>query len=300
MVTSLKLHYTGFQHYAPRKLLAAFPPRPLTIFTRTSPTQDFSYWYRPHRSTTKLPIIFIHGIGVSLSVRSCLLKLNPFKIGLWPYVKFLQNLAEQDPDVGIIAIEILPISCRITRPPPDSQATCKGIEKILDSHKWDKFVVVSHSYGTAITAYMLRSTTLSPRISATLLVDPINFLLHHPSVAYNFLYRTPKSANEWQLWYFASRDPDIARTLSRHFFWYECILWKEDLVGKKFAVVLSEKDQIVDAKSVRKYLTNAEETRWQSEELEVLWYPSLDHATVFDTEERIKPLLSTLDRFTTY
>lgn len=206
----------------------------------------------------------------------------------------------QDPDVGIIAIEIIAISSRITRPPPTSQATCRGIEKILDSHKWNKFVVISHSYGTAITAYMLRSSTLSPRISATLLVDPITFLLHHPSVAYNFLHRTPKSANEWQLWYFASRDPDIARTLNRHFFWSECIMWKEDLVGKKFAVVLSEKDQILDAKAVRQYLTNAEETRWQTEELEVLWYPGLGHATVFDTKERREPLLSTLNRFTTH
>ena len=147
---------------------------------------------------------------------------------------------------------------------------------------------------------MLKDPTLSQQITATLLVDPITFLLHHPSVAYNFLYRCPKRANEWQLWYFASRDPDIARMLGRHFFWNECIMWKEDLDGGKGAlgVVLSEDDQIVDAKAVRKYLTGEESLRWERDGLEVLWFPGLDHATVWDTKERRKPLLEIVRRFT--
>ncbi|KAI0244982.1 hypothetical protein BJV78DRAFT_1287169 [Lactifluus subvellereus] len=40
-------------------------------------------------------------------------------------------------------------------------------------------------------------------MAATLLIDPIPFLLHYPTVAYNFVYRQPRRANEWQLWYFA-------------------------------------------------------------------------------------------------
>jgi hypothetical protein len=146
---------------------------------------------------------------------------------------------------------------------------------------------------------MLQDPTLSPQVTATLLVDPITFLLHHPSVAYNFLYRSPKRANEWQLWYFASRDPDIARTLGRHFFWNECILWKEDLNrGRQVAVVLSEDDQIINAKAIRKYLTGEESLTWETDGLEVLWYPGLDHATVWDTRERRKLLLEIVRRFT--
>ena len=146
---------------------------------------------------------------------------------------------------------------------------------------------------------MLQHPTLSKQVIATLLVDPITFLLHHPSVAYNFLYRPPKRANEWQLWYFASRDPDVARTLGRHFFWNECIMWKEDLGGERgVAVVLSEEDQIVDAKAVRKYLTGEESLNWVRDGLEVLWYPGLDHATVWDTRERRKPMLEIVKRFT--
>ena len=147
---------------------------------------------------------------------------------------------------------------------------------------------------------MLQHPPLSQKVTATLLVDPITFLLHHPTVAYNFLYRTPKRANEWQLWYFASRDPDIARTLGRHFFWNECIMWKEDLDGeRKVAVVLSEEDQIVDAKEIRMYLTGEESLRWERDGLEVVWYPGLDHATVWDTRERRKPMLEIVRGFTT-
>lgn len=77
-------------------------------------------------------------------------------------------------------------------------------------------------------------------------------------------------------------------------------MWKEDLDGGKGAlgVVLSEDDQIVDAKAVRKYLTGEESLRWERDGLEVLWFPGLDHATVWDTKERRKPLLEIVRRFT--
>ena len=76
-------------------------------------------------------------------------------------------------------------------------------------------------------------------------------------------------------------------------------MWKEDLDGgRRVAVVLSGEDQIVDAKAVRKYLTGEEELRWERDGLEVLLYPGLDHATVWDTRERRKPMLEIVGRFT--
>ena len=76
-------------------------------------------------------------------------------------------------------------------------------------------------------------------------------------------------------------------------------MWKEDLNGGRgVAVVLSEDDQIVDAKAVRKYLTGEESLSWERDGLEVLWYPGLDHAMVWDTRERRKPMLEIVRRFT--
>ena len=77
-------------------------------------------------------------------------------------------------------------------------------------------------------------------------------------------------------------------------------MWKEELDGgKRVAVVLSEKDQIVDAKAVRKYLTGEESLRWGKDGMEVVWYPGLDHAMVWDTKERREPMLEIIRRFTT-
>lgn len=221
------------------------------------------------------------------------------QIGLYPYSSFVADLASQYPDVGIIVPEFLSISSRITSPPLPSSATVTAIRCILDTHSLRHVVIAAHSYGTAITAQLFRCPDLAPRITATLLVDPIPFLLYLPDVAYNFVYRAPRTANEWMLWYFASRDPDASRTLSRHFFWAENVLWKEDLVDKVVAVALSGQDQVVDAEAVRRYLTDEDEAKahWRSGRLEVMCYPELDHAMIFNTRQRWRRLMGVLDRF---
>ncbi|TFY74959.1 hypothetical protein EWM64_g9053, partial [Hericium alpestre] len=101
-ITTVSLFVQGFRHFDTPAWFRVFPPRPLlALFSNASPDPRIPYWYRPHRSTTKHPILFIHGIG----------------IGLWLYLSFLRELVEQDPDVGILAVEILPVSMRITDPP---------------------------------------------------------------------------------------------------------------------------------------------------------------------------------------
>lgn len=243
-----------------------------------------SYWYRPHRSKTKQPIVFFHGIG----------------IGLYPYTTFFSDIAAADPDVGIIAIEDLSISMRISPPPLRREEMLAALPILLARHGFDKFVVVGHSYGTVVQAHIMHCPELAARVTGWLFIDPIPFLLHQPAVAYNFVYRPPKAANEWQLWYFASRDPDIARVLARYFFWAQNILFKEDLKGHRVGVVLSGRDQIVDAEQVRRYLTDEEgpSARWESKDgmLDVLWYPPLDHAQVLDTPERREPMVAVLSK----
>lgn len=189
----------------------------------------------------------------------------------------------------------------MTRPPLPRAYFCNSIARILATLNLPRVVLSAHSYGTVLTTHILHDPHLSSRVAATLFIDPIPFLLHLPSVAYNFVYRPPRTANEWELWYFASRDADVSRALSRHFFWAENVLWKEELEGREVGVVLSGDDQIVDAGEVRKYLTGEVEMRgrWVKDGggLEVLFYPGLDHAMVFDTAERRKPVLGIMHRF---
>ena len=103
------------------------------------------------------------------------------------------------------------------------------------------------------------------------------------------MIRQPKLANEWQLWYFASKDAGVVHTLSRCFFWSENILWKEDIADHPTSVFLSERDLIVDTPSVRAYLSGRAEdgklepsNSGEDENPRVVWCTDLDHGQVFD------------------
>ncbi|KAG8528578.1 uncharacterized protein KY384_006265 [Bacidia gigantensis] len=273
----LLMHSFSFYRLPFSRFLTVFPFRPLTFFSRhQTPARTLTYWYRPHTSKTKLPVLFIHGIG----------------IGLHPYVDFLaepnDSIHTDEDEVGIIALEIMPISFRITTPIPRKEQMRAEILSILKKHEWHKVVLVTHSYGSVIATHLLQTPETASRIGPIVLIDPVSFLLHIPDVAYNFTARPPKSASEWQLWYFASKDPGVAHTLARQFFWAENILWREDLHGRKVTVVLCGKDLIVDTEAVGRYLGDSPKSddswktqAWRGEELDILWYPDLNHSQVF-------------------
>lgn len=283
-LTSFRLRYYSFHFHCLQysRLLTLFPPRLLAICSPyVSPAKTLSYWYRPHTSRSRLPVLFIHGIG----------------IGLYPYVNFLKELKQDldgpDGEVGIIAIEIMPISFRMTHEALGKAAMCSEVLAILKKHGWEKVVLVSHSYGSIISTHLLRTPETASRIGPLVLIDPVSFLLYVPDVAYNFTSRQPERASEWQLWYFASKDPGVAHTLARKFFWAENILWKHDLEGRLVTVVLCGRDIITDTKAVARYLTGESEIGirdwktkdWKGVDLDILWFQGLNHAQVFDRKE---------------
>lgn len=149
------------------------------LANRVSESPHISYWYRRHTSKTRLPILFIHGIGV----------------GIFTYVGFLRALAagldassdEAEGQVGIIALELTSISARICDSAADTSHMRHEIHKILNRHGWSNFVLAAHSYGTAIASNMIQSQLFQERVAAVILLDPICFALHLPDVAYNFV-----------------------------------------------------------------------------------------------------------------
>ena len=286
-------HAFHFHRLALKRFFTVFPFRPLTLLsTHKSPTKTLSYWHRPHTSKTRLPVLFIHGIG----------------IGLYPYVNFLAQLNHTnkdntaDGDVGIIAIEVMPISFRITRAALEKNEMCREILSILKKHGWEKVVLVSHSYGSVISTHLLQNTETQPFIGPLFLIDPVAFLLHLPDVAYNFTCRKPARANEHQLYYFASMDMGVAHTLGRRFFWSENIIWKSDIQDRCATVVLSGKDLIVDTETVGRYLAADDsgtviedqwkDGKWKGNGLDILWFHDLDHAQVFDSKASCETLVN--------
>lgn len=322
LATHFLLSRRGFQYYAQPKPHShnAIPLRLQSLFAEKRSAGQLSYWYRPHTAKDKLPLVFLHGIG----------------IGLWPYVWHLSNLNEavaQDDQIGIIALEYLPVSARLANAPLSQAQFLSQIALLLDVHGWDKFAVSGHSYGTALATHMLKSPRLGPRIQSLVLVDPVCILLHLPDVAYNFTRRKPRRANEYLLWYFASMDPGVAHCLARHFFWKDSIAWKEDLVQilddspdngggvhsntklkklqlRRVVVCLAERDLIVNTPMVLRYLLSDQDwmsageifdgsgsddtvqpavarlgSRFERNGIEVVWFHGLDHAQAFDGKE---------------
>jgi pimeloyl-ACP methyl ester carboxylesterase len=247
LLTYIVLICQGFHFHrtAISQFFKLFPFRTHSLLTmHCSPAKHTTYWHRPHTSTTKLPIVFIHGIG----------------IGLYPYTRFLSELnsaagGKSDPNdqIGILAIEIMPVSFRLTHHALLREDLCAEISTIVSHHfPNQKFVLASHSYGTVISTHLLKSP-LASRIGPVFLIDPVCILLHLPDVAFNFSRRKPKQANEHQLYYFASMDIGVAHTLGRRFFWSENILWKKDVAGRKITISLGGRDLIVNAKAVGRY-----------------------------------------------
>ncbi|EXJ94686.1 hypothetical protein A1O1_03083 [Capronia coronata CBS 617.96] len=271
VVTHGYMYLYGFEFYRASiaDSVGIIPPRPQALITRhRSPSPHLSYWYRRHTSKKDLPVVFIHGIG----------------IGLYPYMQLFSEVnmgrREEEGQIGILAIEILPISSRITTPVPQKEEMCRRIACILRYHGFDHFVLLTHSYGSVVATHMIKTPELADRISSVILVDPVSILLHQPDVAYNFTVRAPKHANEWLVWYFGSKDMGVAHTLSRTFFWSQNILWKDDLFAHRATVFLSAKDSIINAPQVRRYLQAMEEEEEEEEKQEKGGVQEKGHASV--------------------
>ncbi|PCH39784.1 alpha/beta-hydrolase [Wolfiporia cocos MD-104 SS10] len=271
----------GFNHFRIKDWAMCFPLRIQTILSRPSPCPTVGYWYRSHRSSTKDPVIFLHGVGV----------------GLFPYLDFIRNLAAADPDVGIIVIEDLPISSHITPSRLRRKEFIAALTRIMDHHALPRASLIGHSYGTVLAGHALRDTSLSHRISSIVLVDPVAILLYMPKLTTNFVYRP---SARWMS-YFVCRDPDIARTVQRTFFFAESALWKDDFpANRRVGVVLAGQDHLIESEEIWRYLTESEEgvsaTNWKKDGMEVLYYRELGHSGVFASPVAIAEIVDMVVR----
>jgi pimeloyl-ACP methyl ester carboxylesterase len=285
-ITHIRMLWLGFDFHCTRATsIKIFPPRPAVLVTspKQSPAQQLSYWLLPHTSKTRLPVLFIHGIGV----------------GLTPSIDLLQDLDlvlncdnKNDGQVGIMAVEVLQISSRLIHVIPKRSNYLEQLTQVLNMHHFERFVLASHSYGSVLSTYILTYEPLASRVTSTLLIDPVTILLHMPDVACNFTARPPKHVKEWQLSLFRAKDPGVAYTLGRQFFWSENILLYDrisELIkhGTNITTSLGGRDVIVDTKAVRKYLRTQSLDIFVSQtfpgvRFEQIRLPSRDHYLVYN------------------
>lgn len=221
-----------------------------------------SYWLRQGNcaDAAKPPIVFCHGIGVNLL----------------PYAPFIGELLKQVGASRSIFLVSLPhISMRIKEDVPSSAEMTASLSDMLASWGASSAHFVGHSFGTVLVAWMAKRAP--ELVSAATFIDPVCFLLIKPDVCYNFMYRQPETATQLLLHYFVARELFIAHSLSRNFFWYQNLLWPEELSVPSLVVLCGE-DSIVPAHSVRRYLTAHKQ---QTEQLlRLLWFPNLGHGEI--------------------
>jgi pimeloyl-ACP methyl ester carboxylesterase len=143
---------------------------------------------------------------------------------------------------------------------PTPEDYCSDIKQVLDLHNVAKVNIVGHSFGTITAAWFIEHCP--DYVSHLTLIDPVSLLLAHPDVAYNFLYRPPSTVLEWIIYYGASQEITIANCLRRNFWWYNNVLWLEDVpscVGVH--VSLAGADQVSRTSTIVEYIETCAESR---------------------------------------
>ncbi|WZH42156.1 uncharacterized protein QYS62_003146 [Fusarium acuminatum] len=250
----LRYYSFGFHRTSLFQFLAVFPTRLLTLFTTyRSPAKTLTYWYRPHTSRTRLPVLFIHGIGV----------------GLYMYIPFLADLNAEDSkdpsdgQVGIIAIEIMPISSRITAEAMLKDEMCEEVHCILKAHKWERFILVSHSKPTQASEHLLSY-----------------FGSKDMGVAHTLFRRFIWSDNA--LWKEDIQHHHVAVVLAGR-----DVIVDTNAIG---AYLTGTHDWSLETESW-------ENGVWKGDGLEVLWFQDLDHGEVFSRRRTRQRLVDIVRRF---
>ncbi|KAF8983592.1 hypothetical protein BGZ46_009938 [Entomortierella lignicola] len=248
-------------------------------FVKQDSDTDLTYWHRsPANPDNKIPLVFIHGIGV----------------GIVQYIHWI--LAMTTISRPIILIEVPYVSNNIAKyecMTPDE--TYFAVERILKHHGYPKATFMGHSLGTMLCAAICRaSSASSPKsiVHGLILADPICFLTHH-SLARNFAYRVPLKASELVMDLFAAREIGTSWFIMRRFLWNQCIMfpihWKRrfeapllyqsklsPVLPKRTRVFLSRDDNLLDMDLVAKYLRENVGLREDKDELSVM--DDMDHA----------------------
>lgn len=225
------------------------------------------YWHKPGTPMTDgsvnpnlLPIVFCHGLGVNVL----------------PYLPFLKEMMEKFSDRSFFLISLPHISMRIKEEVPSSTEMVACLSDMLGSWGHASAHFVGHSFGSLPLAWMARKAPSF--VSMMTFIDPVCFLLVKPDVCYNFMYRRPSDPTQLLINYFLAKELYIAHSLSRNFFWHQNQLWPEELPGPTL-VVLSGRDSIVPAHSVRRYLTFYKQHH-NLASLKVLWFPDMGHGEI--------------------
>lgn len=244
-----------------------------------------TYWYRPssNPSSGLDPLLVFHGIAP----------------GWMLYAQLAENLAYGGRAVYLINLSAAQIkSLRFKMLSiEDYSRICLNI---LHRHGGKKASIVGHSFGTITAGWFV--TAHPEAVSHITLIDPVALLLSLPDVSHAFLYHKPSTFTEWVIYLFAAKELTIAHMLSRQFWWYNNVLFLEDIPNNIGVLVgISGGDEVLHAPSHVEYLDNCKSARESSRETDVrpivpLYWEGFSHGQVLVSSTALKAISSALKK----
>lgn len=164
------------------------------------------------KNKKKLPVFFIHGIGIG-------------------FAHYLSLISALPIDVDVYLLEWPHVAMQMTTAVPSIQETVSILIAVLQDHGHEAAIFLAHSLGTTAVSWMLHHEVGRKLVSGTVLLDPVTFLLCDPTVARSFVYRNPTNTIDFLMHFFISRELFISNALSRHFNWSHNIMFAEDFIA---------------------------------------------------------------------
>lgn len=224
----------------------------------------------PDSAKRKLPVVFVHGIGVGLGMYMKLLLVLPTDTDVflveWPYVAMQMTLNAPRAEEAVLALltaltarqhsqccvvahslgtVMLSWLCRahntrcfqhaLARSDARQAAQLRGgVNQFYNLTAPPARQAQRHRGSVMLNSDVLAYDAPGAGVvAASIILDPISFLLFDPTVASVFVYKDPKDALDLCMHYFLSRELFISNALSRHFVWTYNVMFPEDLETRR-------------------------------------------------------------------
>ena len=135
-------------------------------------------------------------------------------------------------------------------PTMSTPAFAVAVHAILMDRGNEGVNIVGHSFGTNLISAFLRE--FQDKVDRITLLDPACLLITFSDICWNVFYRRPYSALTFGMWYGMTSELTVVHTMYRHLWWYESVLWLEDLPPRIQVFVGAASEDVVLNPKVQK------------------------------------------------
>ncbi|VVU94962.1 hypothetical protein CPAV1605_687 [seawater metagenome] len=249
---------------------------------------NICYWSNKYQKNTSnnIPLFFLHGLG----------------IGIIPYLDFIIDMAKDRlvicpvlPNISNVYFHPLKFNLKRNDFFPSFDIIYQEINQIIELHKFNKFDIVSHSFGTFIQSSLILESSFRSRLRKKIFIDPVCF--------HSNLTKVLKSVDQKKMdrgsnilgeitHYFVYLDVYVKYATKRNLFSMEFLWGNYRYLDENTLIILSGNDSITASDEIFEDIYKA----GYGDKVE--WLENANHGDLFMTSKwphtikRIKKYLS--------